>query len=1394
MHRLIYFLLSLACFSALAQQDAKPLFDGQSLTGWQGAAEHWKVEGGAIVGEIPAGIDLKENQWLAWKDPVHDFELSLDYRITGSALTNSGIQIRSQIDEKGRASGLQCDLDDGKQWLGRIYDEHGRGLLLERGRRVSISPEGKRWEDPFAEAASLQSVAKAGEWNSYRIRAVGSHVEVWVNGVFFGALDDHEEKAAEWNGRLAFQLHSGPGPGKVEFRNILLTNLGKTEMPPKRAAAAIQGGSEGLPVKDAAGRVLNLDFESGDLRDWTSEGDAWDSQPIKGDTVPTRKQGQSSRHAGSHWIGGYEPLLADTGTGMLTSVAFPASQPWASFLIGGSTEVAAVRVEVLVAATGKVFHTAGGRGVEDMHREVVDLGPVLGQEIKIRLVDKHTGHWGHLNFDDFVFHKTAPEKLASQTSRVAQSPVLWHLRENLGKSSPVTNAAAQRTVKQMQLPHGFQADLVAAEPDVRQPIAFCMDEKGRLWVLEGHSYPNKQPEGQGRDRVVVFEDKDGDGHFESRSVFVEGLNLASGIEVGFGGVYIGAAPHLLHYADNDGDLKADAAPEVLLDGWGWQDTHETLNSFVWGPDGWLYGCHGVFTISKVGRPGMPKDARQELRAGVWRFHPLRKEFEVFCHGGSNQWGLDYDAAGQFFMTHCRSFHGGGGTTHVIRNGHYWNQANRFFPEFICNEAPDFAPQLKSFLPAAALYDSGEGGAGKPGSTAVFGGHSHVGTLIYQETNWPAAYRGHLFTHNLHGHQINHQLLVRQGSGYEVMHAGADLAYTPDPRYMGVDLQAGPDGAVYTIDWYDQQHCHTPIEEKWDRTNGRIYRISWAQDWKPVKVDLAREEDRELVALQKGPSEWYRRHARRLLMERAGRGRLVEEGRLAIEALAKSEVPAEAVRGLWLLEQCHLLKPEHVTSAAKHVSEIVRFWAVQLAMPEAQPVLRELALTEESAFVRMAIASALPRLPKEETWALLPHLTKHTGDANDRFLPKMLWYGLATVCEQNWPQAFKVAEASPLREIEENLWWYAAKSPQGRDALVAYATSQKTDKQKRMVSILAYALKDQQGLAAPQGYTALAESCRAANASLEGALDQLGAVFGEPVVLERMKSLLMNSQEQMGKRKRAAEILRASGSAISAPALRELLRVNALKHEALLLAGRSADPAVAEVLVELEPGLDAEQKQAVLATLTSHKAFAKVLVSAMAGGKFDKGKLTALHLRQMKNLKDAELDALLEKNWGRISDFAAGSQQSIAKFKELYKEAPLWAFDAKKGQEVFQKVCGTCHTYGGKPGEGKVGPDLAGTGKNGIDYFLENVIDPNAVIGDAFQLTLVTKKDGGVVAGILEGEAAGQLKLRTLTVTLTVPAAEVKTKERLAQSLMPPGLLEALPEREALELLKFLCSP
>ncbi|HBJ88238.1 MAG TPA: hypothetical protein DDZ88_31165, partial [Verrucomicrobiales bacterium] len=513
--------LCVLLISAVPLCAADAIFDGKTLNHWSGKAEHWRVEDGAITGEIPADRPLKGNEWIFWDGEVHDFDLSVEFRITGGPSANSGIQYRSQRGENGHASGYQADLDQGAVWLGRIYDEHGRALICERGSRVSIAPDGRRWADVFAEPKSLASVFKAGDWNTYRITATASHVEVRVNDVLMSVLDDHEAKAAEWSGKIAFQLHSGPGPAKVQFRNIQLTHLGKTAMP-KRDALKPQPETSNLKPETSfisPPAELNLGFETGTLDGWKAEGDAWKDQPIEGDTVATRKRG-NSQHAGKFWLGGYE-RIGDKGTGTLMSSSFVATHPWASFLVGAGRSM---KTEIVEEAGGKVIFKAGGEDREDMKRVAVNLESVAGKKIFIRITDSSQGGWGHVNFDDFVFHDQKPSFAASTLTISGdrnkggdESPVLWHLLPNPSKDLP-----------EMRVQDGFQVELIAKEPDVRQPIAFCFDERGRMWVAEAFSYPNRQPEGEGKDRISILEDADGDGSFETKKVFCEGLNLVSG--------------------------------------------------------------------------------------------------------------------------------------------------------------------------------------------------------------------------------------------------------------------------------------------------------------------------------------------------------------------------------------------------------------------------------------------------------------------------------------------------------------------------------------------------------------------------------------------------------------------------------------------------------------------------------------------------------------------------------------------------------------------------------------------------------------------------------------------------------------------------------------------------
>ena len=531
------------------------------------------------------------------------------------------------------------------------------------------------------------------------------------------------------------------------------------------------------------------------------------------------------------------------------------------------------------------------------------------------------------------------------------------------RNRPVARTEAQpaaETAKQLKLPPGFTAQVVAAEPDVVQPIAFTTDDRGRLWVLENTNYPNCP--GKPVDRILIFEDFGPDGKARKRTVFYDKLTFASGLAVGHGGVWVGAPPNLLFFPVKDGADRAMGEPQVVLDGWGNQDTHETLNNFIWGPDGWLYGTHGVFTHSNVGRPGTPDAERVKLNAGVWRYHPVKKKFELYAEGGSNQWGADWDDRGQMFFAACVIPH----MWQAIQGGRYQRQAGQHPDRFTYDG-------LKTI--ADFEYEK----------------RAYCGAMIYLGGTWPAEFRDAFFCGDIHMNKLRCEKLVRDGSGMK-SERKMDFLASPDAWYRGLSAQYGPDGNVWVNDWYDKVPCHQQREFT-DRTNGRIYKIAH-EGAKAVSVDLAKATDAELVQMQLHANDWYVRHARRLLAER-GPNESVRSGLTMIVLDHPDET--RRLRALWALHGVGGVGEKLALSALRDRSEYVRAWTIQLTCEDGTPTAAELAefakmaRGDASPVVRLYLASAAQRIAIAQRWPILEGLAAHAEDAQDHNLPLMLWY-------------------------------------------------------------------------------------------------------------------------------------------------------------------------------------------------------------------------------------------------------------------------------------------------------------------------------------------------------------------------------------------------------------------
>lgn len=753
-----------------------------------------------------------------------------------------------------------------------------------------------------------------------------------------------------------------------------------------------------VPMKN--GKPLNLGFERGTLSDWTAKGEAFKN------SLFNRPSSVHKENAKIGFDGDY--FLSSGGTtnyklkGTLISTPFEVSHPFASFRVSGGA-LADTRVELVLAETDEVIFQSSGQGRLTMQPVIADLNAYLNKDIFIRIIDNETGTspipyirddtWAHINFDDFLFYPERPYF----SNELHQEDIII-----LPPLDPIINSGLSGTkaAKAMDLPEGFKIQLAAAEPDVVRPISFTIDSRGRLWVVEGHTYPVPAAEGEGKDRILIFEDTNGDGTLDKRKVFTEGLNLVSGIEVGMGGVWLGAAPYLLFIPIDEENDKPAGPPQKLLDGWGVDDTHEVLNNLRWGPDGWLYGVHGVFTHSNVGKPGATDKERTKLNAAVWRYHPTRHEFEIFSEGTSNPWGIDFNDYGHPFITVCVIPH----MYHIIQGARYQRQGGEHFNPYTYDDIKTIGDHVHY------LGDRGPH-AGNFRSAAAGGGHAHAGAMIYLGGNtWPEKYRNTIFMNNINGAKLNNDQLTRSGSGYVASH-NTDFITMNDSWSQWLNFKYDPSGSVFVIDWYDQNQCHSPNPDVHDKTLGRIFKITHEND-KWVQVDLSKASDMDLVNYQLHENEWYVRQARTILQER-GPNPEVHEALKKI--LADNPDVTRKLRALWTLHVTNGLTENELSDLLTNSDEYIRSWAIQLltedkkVTPATLSRFVNLAKNDKSALVRLYLTSGILRLEPDQRWDILEALVQKSEDIADHNLPLMYWYAAEPLANLDAERMLQMAE-------------------------------------------------------------------------------------------------------------------------------------------------------------------------------------------------------------------------------------------------------------------------------------------------------------------------------------------------------------------------------------------------
>ena len=578
------------------------------------------------------------------------------------------------------------------------------------------------------------------------------------------------------------------------------------------------------------------------------------------------------------------------------------------------------------------------------------------------------------------------------TSSLAQNRGKQH------KSSDAPFLTPKEAVAKMSIPEGFDVSIYTSEPHIGEPIAFTFDAKGRVWVVENYNYVNRRShKNEQLSRIQIFEDTDSDGAFDTKKLFHDKITFASGIAIGHGGVYLGAPPNLVFIPDANRDDVPDAEPEVLLDGWGMQDRHETLNSFIWGPDGWLYGCQGVFTHSLIGKPGAPKDDRLYLDAGIWRFHPETRDFEVFARGLSNPWGFDFNDLGHGFATCCVIPH----LFHIVQGGIYHKQSR-----------PNLNPY--TYAPIQTIRD-----------------HTHLsahgGARFYLADTFPSEYHDQLFMCNIHEHAVLADYMEPNGSTYIGRH-GSDFMPTNDLAWVGFSMEIGPDGGIYVLDWHDTDICGNAINFP---KSGRIYRIMPKGAERIARPNIPSLTDLELCQLQNHPNDWFVRQARTELHHRTISGKLDRKAvhKALDEFFESSKTSPKRLRALWAQ---HVTKrfandaEEKLIQLLAHSDEHVRAWTIQLLSEDQtppasiKPILEKLAQSDPSPTVRLYLAAAAPRLPLDHRFPILNALSQHAEDIDDPKLPRMIWFALEPLVTEHPKKALALAAQTKIPFLTESV--------------------------------------------------------------------------------------------------------------------------------------------------------------------------------------------------------------------------------------------------------------------------------------------------------------------------------------------------------------------------------------
>lgn len=966
------------------------------------------------------------------------------------------------------------------------------------------------------------------------------------------------------------------------------------------------------------------------------------------------------------------------------------------------------------------------------------------------------------------------------------------------------------SLKHLVTPVELRPQLFAAEPLIRRPICMAWDERGRLWVAESVDYPNdRQPPGQGNDRIVICEDTDGDGVADKITVFADHLSIPTGFTFYKDGLIVVQAPETLFLRDRDGDGRADER-HVLFRGWGTHDSHAGPSNLHYGLDNWIYGIVGY-----SGFRGTVGGEFHQFGQGFFRFKPDGSKLEFLRSTNNNSWGLGFSEEGLLF-----------GSTANGNPSVFLGIPNRYYERVRGWSAP-VLPGIAGNPPIHPITDKIR--------QVDFHGHftAAAGHALYTARSYPRYYWNRTaFVAEPTGHLVATFVLEPVGAGFRARSVWNLLA-SDDEWTAPIQAEVGPDGQVWVIDWYNYIVQHNPTPPGYrtgkgnayetplrDKTHGRIYRLVAEQAPPSPRLDLRRASARHLVQTLRHENMFWRLHAQRLLVERGQQDVMPDLLALVrdpgVDALGLNP---GAIHALWTLHGLGLLDGRHaeVTAAAvaalKHRSAGVRRNAV-LVLPAGETALEALAqadlLRDPEPQVRLATLLALADQPASPRAAALLRQALATEAAllHDPQLRDALTSAAAVHIEPFLQQL--LAERSPS--------WVA--QPAGAALLERlaehYARGQPSAALPTLLPALAQAPASLsgplvQGLArgwpADQNLTLDTAACQALEklfgqlpAAQRGQLLALCRRWGSPALEKQEVEIKSFLTKQVNDTHLAeAERLSAARQLVAlAPAdisvVRQLLQVlrnprtsPELARGLLASLEQSDTPGLGTALLDVLPNLTPSVRPAAVPLLLRRPAWTEALLQALEQGRLPLADLSAAHqqmLLQHPQKALAERARRLLRQGGNLPN--ADRQKVIDDLMPLTRQRG----DPARGRLVFRNHCAKCHRHSGEGGQ--VGPDLTGMSVHPKSHLLVEILDPSRNIEDNYRQYLLTTRDGRVLAGLLASESKTAIELVDAEARHhVILRQDIEDLRATSKSLMPEGFEKQLSAQDLVDLLEFL---